>query len=94
MVAAGLNINSEKKKLVRGLRSLAPTQADPNPIIKTELPFYGVKVGELRKLAGQWVREHKEASAGEVLDLCDALWNEKVREQTARVGRMCVDRTQ
>ncbi len=80
-MAARLNINKEKKKLVQELRSLAPKQADPNPIIKTELPFYGVKVGELRKLAGQWVREHKETNAGEVLDLCDALWNEKVREE-------------
>ncbi len=79
-MAAGLSISSEKKKLVQELRGLASKQADPNPIIKTELPFYGVKVGELRKQAGQWVREHKEASAGEVLDLCDALWNEKVRE--------------
>ncbi len=67
--------------MVKELRKFAPKQTSASPIIKTDLPFYGVKVGELRKLARRWVGEHKEASAGEVLDLCDALWNEKVREE-------------
>lgn len=76
-----LDIDRELNELVDELRELAPEVASPNPIIKTDLPFYGVKLGELRRIAGQWIREHRQAKAAEVLDLCDRLWHQKVREE-------------
>lgn len=50
-------------------------------MIRTGLPFYGAKVGEIRKLAWRWVGEHAEATPAEVIALCNALWRTTVREE-------------
>lgn len=71
----------EARKLSRALRQLAPRRVDPSPIIKTGLPFYGAKVGDIRKLARGWVREHGDVDPTQVVDLCDELWHTTVREE-------------
>ncbi|MCB2223459.1 MAG: DNA alkylation repair protein [Actinobacteria bacterium] len=63
------------------LRGLSSTPVDPSPIIRTALPFYGVRVGDLRKVAIRWHRDHPGADPHRVAALADALWSAHVREE-------------
>lgn len=72
---------AEARELSRTLRGLSPERVDPGPIITTGLPFYGAKVGDIRKLARRWVREHAKATPEEMIALCDELWRTTVREE-------------
>lgn len=80
-MAAQIVVAAEAQELSKALRRLVPKRVDPSPIIKTQLPFYGVKVGELRRLARSWAREHPEVSPTQVIELCDGLWSITVREE-------------
>lgn len=71
----------EARRITGLLRDLSSTVVDPSPIIRTALPFYGVKVGDLRKIARGWHRTHAGAAAEEVAALADALWGAGVREE-------------
>jgi 3-methyladenine DNA glycosylase AlkD len=63
------------------LRGLSPEPVDPSPVIRTALPFYGVSLRELERVARAWLREHPGASAARVLGLADELWSRAVREE-------------
>ncbi len=71
----------EARRITGALRDLSATIVDPAPIIRTAVPFYGVKVGDLRRIARGWHRAHPGAAADEVAALADALWNARVREE-------------
>jgi len=71
----------EARRITSALRDLSSTPVDPSPIIRTSLLFYGVKVGDLRKIARGWHRSHPGAAAQEVSALADALWSTGVREE-------------
>lgn len=72
---------AEADRLSAALRSLSPRLVDPAPVIRTALPFYGVGLRAMERLARDWHHAHAEASAGEVLALADALWSRAVREE-------------
>ncbi len=63
------------------LRALSPAPVDPSPIITTARPFYGVSVGDLRRLARGWHREHPAAAPTEVAGVAEALWATGIREE-------------
>ena len=88
---------TEADRIVGALRALAAEPVDPAPIIRTRLPFYGVKVGELRKVASGWHREHPGASPAEIGAVTDALWARAVREEMVTaafiIGRSAVSRS-
>jgi 3-methyladenine DNA glycosylase AlkD len=71
----------EAGRISEALRQISSTPVDPAPIIRTSLPFYGVSVGDLRKIANGWHRHHPEAAPLEVAALADALWTTGVREE-------------
>jgi 3-methyladenine DNA glycosylase AlkD len=75
-----LDLDREAGRLTADLRVLAP-QPTVVPIIKTSRPFYGAKVGELRRLARGWLGGHRDAAPAEVAALADRLWNAGVREE-------------
>jgi 3-methyladenine DNA glycosylase AlkD len=72
---------AESGRITALLRERSSRQVDPSPIIRTALPFYGVSVGELRKISRAWHREHPGASPAEVASVADALWAASVREE-------------
>ncbi len=76
-----IDTTAEAAALTALLRGYSSTKVDPSPIIRTALPFYGVKVGDIRRTVRTWHREHPEAMPAEVADLADALWNAEVREE-------------
>jgi 3-methyladenine DNA glycosylase AlkD len=51
------------------------------PIIRTSHPFYGARVGDLRRTAGGWLRGHRDADPAAVAALADRLWHTGVREE-------------
>jgi 3-methyladenine DNA glycosylase AlkD len=63
------------------LREKSSTPVDPSPIIKTALPFYGVKLADLRRIASGWHRDHRGVAPGNVAALADALWSASIREE-------------
>ncbi len=71
----------ESKRISGTLRRISSTPVDPSPIIRTALPFYGVAVGDLRRIAKGWHRDHPGAAPGEVAAVADALWTTGVREE-------------
>jgi 3-methyladenine DNA glycosylase AlkD len=76
-----MTVQSDADLITRRLRDLSDTPLDPAPIIKTGLPFYGVGLRDLERIARGWLREHPEAGPGEVLALADELWGRAVREE-------------
>ena len=75
-----IDVEVQAEDLIAARRALSDTPVDPSPIIRTDRPFYGVKVGDLRALARRWHREHPDADPREVAALADALWGCGVRE--------------
>lgn len=75
------DLEAEARRISSRLRGLSSTLVDPSPIIRTSLPFYGVSVGELRKIAGGWHREHPDADPRAVAALADLLWSRSIREE-------------
>ena len=63
------------------LRELSSETVDPAPVIRTALPFYGVSVRHLRRIARAWHRSHPEAGPAAVAELADALWATSIREE-------------
>ena len=51
------------------------------PIIRTSHPFYGAKVGDLRRTASGWLRGHRDADPATVAALADRLWHTGIREE-------------
>jgi 3-methyladenine DNA glycosylase AlkD len=71
---------AEAAAIAAALRVLAP-EPTVVPIIKTERPFYGARVGDLRAMAAGWRRAHPQATPAEVAALADRLWRAGVREE-------------
>jgi 3-methyladenine DNA glycosylase AlkD len=63
------------------LRRLSSNEVDPTPIITTSLPFYGVRLADLRSMAGRWHREHPGAGGREIAAVAGALWAKEIREE-------------
>jgi 3-methyladenine DNA glycosylase AlkD len=76
-----IDVNAEAERLTGELRALSSTAVDPAPIIKTGLPFFGVAVGDLRRLARGWHRRNAGATPEEVAALAEDLWLRAVREE-------------
>jgi 3-methyladenine DNA glycosylase AlkD len=49
--------------------------------VPSALPAHAVRVPTLRKVALEWLRAHKEATADEVIRVAEALWAVKWREE-------------
>jgi 3-methyladenine DNA glycosylase AlkD len=76
-----VDVIAEADLITAELRSLSGETVDPSPIIVTRLPFYGVSLDHLRRVARAWHRAHAGATAAEVVALADALWERAVREE-------------
>jgi len=76
-----LDASAEATRIAARLRSLSSTRVDPAPVIRTALPFYAVAVGDLRRVARGWHREHPDAGPADVAAVADALWARRVREE-------------
>jgi 3-methyladenine DNA glycosylase AlkD len=76
-----IDVAAEADRLTGELRALSSTVVDPTPIIGTGLPFFGVGVGDLRRLARAWHRANPGASPEEVVALAENLWSRAVREE-------------
>jgi 3-methyladenine DNA glycosylase AlkD len=75
-----LDVAAEADALTAALRALAP-EPTVVPIIKTSRPFYGARVGDLRRTARDWLRAHRDASPAQAAALADRLWNAGIREE-------------
>jgi 3-methyladenine DNA glycosylase AlkD len=76
-----LDVTVEAEGLSAALRAFAATPVDPAPIIRTSLPFYGVSIPNMERLARAWHRAHPKAESAEVFALADALWQRAIREE-------------
>jgi hypothetical protein len=75
-----LDVAAEAGAITAALRALAP-EPTVVPIIKTSRPFYGARVGDLRRTAAGWLRGHRQAGPAPVAELADRLWNAGIREE-------------
>jgi 3-methyladenine DNA glycosylase AlkD len=76
----GLDLAAEAGAITASLRALAPERTSV-PVIKTSRPFYGARVGDLRRTAADWRRRHRDATPAQVAELADRLWNAGIREE-------------
>jgi 3-methyladenine DNA glycosylase AlkD len=76
----GLDLAAEAGAISATLRNLAP-ELTSVPIIKTGRPFYGARVGDLRRTAAGWRRGHRDATPAQVGELADRLWTAGIREE-------------
>jgi 3-methyladenine DNA glycosylase AlkD len=75
-----LDPGTEAAAITAALRALAPERTVV-PIIRTDRPFYGARVGDLRDVAAGWRRRHPRATPAEVAALADRLWQAGIREE-------------
>jgi 3-methyladenine DNA glycosylase AlkD len=75
-----LDAAAEAAAITAALRALAP-EPTAVPIIRTDRPFFGARVGDLRATAGRWLRGHRDAGPAEVAGLADRLWSTGIREE-------------
>jgi 3-methyladenine DNA glycosylase AlkD len=75
-----LDVAGEAAAISAALRRLAP-EPTVVPIIRTSRPFYGVRVGDLRRTAAGWRRGHGRAGPAQVAELADRLWTTGIREE-------------
>jgi 3-methyladenine DNA glycosylase AlkD len=75
-----LDVAAEAAALTAALRTLAPEPVAA-PFIRTSRPFYGARVGDLRRVARGWLRDRRGAGPREVAALADRLWRSGVREE-------------
>ena len=74
------DVAAEAEEITATLRALAP-EPTVVPIIRTSRPFYGARVGDLRRVAAGWRRGHGRAGPGQVAELADRLWHAGIREE-------------
>jgi 3-methyladenine DNA glycosylase AlkD len=74
------DLAAERARLSAELRALSSDLADPSPVIKTALPFYGVSISDLRRMGRRWHRDHPGAAPADVAALSDELWAVSIRE--------------
>lgn len=58
-------------------------QAGQQMVMKTQLRLYGVRVPDLRRISGDWQRDHKTISRDELLAMVEALWAGESYEERA-----------
>jgi 3-methyladenine DNA glycosylase AlkD len=75
-----LDPGAEADAVTAALRALAPVPTVV-PTVKTNRPFYGARVGDLRAQAAGWRRGHPRATPAEVAALADRLWHTGIREE-------------
>jgi 3-methyladenine DNA glycosylase AlkD len=75
-----LDVAAQAEDLAVALRRLAP-EPTVVPVIRTDRPFYGAKLGDLRRTARGWLRDHAGADPKEVAALADRLWAAGIREE-------------
>jgi 3-methyladenine DNA glycosylase AlkD len=75
-----LDVAAAAAAITADLRALAP-EPTAVPIIKTSRPFYGARVGDLRRAAAGWRRGHRDAAPAQVAELADRLWQAGIREE-------------
>jgi 3-methyladenine DNA glycosylase AlkD len=75
-----LDVAAEAEEITAALRALAP-EPTVVPVIRTSRPFYGARVGDLRRTAAGWRRRHRQAGPAEVAELADRLWHAGIREE-------------
>jgi 3-methyladenine DNA glycosylase AlkD len=75
-----LDVTAEAEEITTALRGLAP-HPTVVPIIRTDRPFYGARVGDLRATSAGWLRDHRRADPAQVAALADRLWNAGIREE-------------
>jgi 3-methyladenine DNA glycosylase AlkD len=75
-----LDLAAEASAITATLRALAPERTVV-PVIRTSRPFYGARVGDLRRTAADWRRGHRDATPAQVAELADRLWNASIREE-------------
>jgi 3-methyladenine DNA glycosylase AlkD len=75
-----LDVAAEAEEITVALRALAPERTSV-PVIRTSRPFYGARVGDLRRTAAGWLRGHRQAGPAQVAELADRLWHAGVREE-------------
>jgi 3-methyladenine DNA glycosylase AlkD len=75
-----VDVAAEAGAVTATLRALAP-EPTVVPSIRTSRPFYGARVGDLRRTATAWLGGHRDADPAEVAGLADRLWNAGVREE-------------
>jgi 3-methyladenine DNA glycosylase AlkD len=75
-----LDVAAEAAAVTASLRELAP-EATVVPVIRTSRPFYGARVGDLRRAAAGWRRGHPGASPAQVAELAERLWQAGIREE-------------
>ena len=49
--------------------------------VPSQQPAHATRVPDIRKVASEWRRAHRDVAPGEVLELCDALWATGWREE-------------
>jgi 3-methyladenine DNA glycosylase AlkD len=76
----GLDLAAEADAITATLRALAP-ELTAVPVIKTNRPFYGARVGDLRRTAADWRRGRRDATPAQVAELADRLWTTGIREE-------------
>ena len=80
---ARLDISAE----VATIRAQLEAHADPTyeagmrRVVPSQLPAHLVRLGDLRRIGAEWSREHRGASAEELIELADALWATGWREE-------------
>jgi 3-methyladenine DNA glycosylase AlkD len=75
-----LDVPAEAAAVTAALRALAP-HPTAAPTIRTARPFFGARVGDLRRTAAGWRRRHRDAAPAEVAALADRLWHAGIREE-------------
>jgi 3-methyladenine DNA glycosylase AlkD len=80
-MTVSFDVTVEADGLSTALRAFAAAPVDPSPIIRTSLPFYGVSIPNMERLARAWHRAHPEAEPAEVFVLAEALWQRAIREE-------------
>ncbi len=77
-----MTAKADGDRITAELRRISDIPLDPVPAaVFTELPFYGVGLRDLERVAKRWLREHSDATPREVLALADELWLRAIREE-------------
>jgi 3-methyladenine DNA glycosylase AlkD len=50
-------------------------------VVPSALPAHFVRVGDVRRIASSWYRQHRDIDAAELMDLADELWATGWREE-------------
>jgi 3-methyladenine DNA glycosylase AlkD len=78
-----IDVQTEVKTITATLKKRRDTayEAGMRRMVPSVLPAHAVRVPELRKVAIEWLRAHKETSGEEVIRVAETLWSVKWREE-------------